>query len=149
LIRSNHVDFVGIQETKKEEFSQNFLKILVSPVVFSYYFLPAKGTARGILLGVRADTLLVNNVQLHEFVVSCVVQDLITKFSWKFMVVYGSSYEDKKVVFIDELHKILDGWLGPWFIWGGGGFNLSRFPSDKSTGRINQKYADGFNDWTK
>jgi hypothetical protein len=84
----------------------------------------------------------VNNVQLHEFVVSCIVQDLTTKFSWKFVVVYGSPYEDKKVMFIDELHRILASWQGPWFI--GGDFNLSRFPSDKSTGKINQKYVDGF-----
>jgi exonuclease III len=47
LIRSNHVDFVGIQETKKEEFPQNFLKNLVSPIVFSWHFLPAKGTVGG------------------------------------------------------------------------------------------------------
>jgi endonuclease/exonuclease/phosphatase family metal-dependent hydrolase len=30
---------------------------------------------------------------------------------------------------------------------GEGDFNLCRFPSDKNTGRINQKYADAFNDW--
>jgi hypothetical protein len=30
--------------------------------------------------------------------------------------------------------------------WGGGDFNLRIFPSDKSNGRINQKFADGFND---
>jgi hypothetical protein len=64
----------------------------------------------------------VKNVQLHEFAVSCVVQDLTTKFRWKFVVVYGTAYEDKKVLFIDELHKILASWQGPWLIWGGGGF---------------------------
>jgi endonuclease/exonuclease/phosphatase family metal-dependent hydrolase len=61
------------------------------------------------------------------------------------VVIYGSPYEDKKVMFIDELHRILASWQGPWFI--GGDFNLSRFPSDKSTSKINQKYVDGFNDW--
>jgi hypothetical protein len=60
-------------------------------------------------------------------------------------VVYGPSYGDKKTLFIDELHKILASWQGPWFI--GGDFNLSRFPSDKSTGRINQNLAYCFNDW--
>jgi hypothetical protein len=35
-------------------------------------------------------------------------------------------------------------WQGPLVV--GGDFNLSRFPSDKSNGRIDQRYADGFND---
>jgi hypothetical protein len=61
------------------------------------------------------------------------------------VVVYGPSYEDKKTKFIDELHKILASWQGPWLI--GGDFILIRFRSDKSTGRINQKLADCFNDW--
>jgi exonuclease III len=145
LIRSNNVDFVGIQEIKREEFPHNFLKNLVSPGVFSWHFLLAKGTAGGILLGTRADSFLINNAQLHDFAISCIIQDLTTSFSWKLVVVYGPSYGDKKTLFIDELHKILASWQGPWFI--GGDFNLSRFPSDKSTGRINQNLAYCFNDW--
>jgi hypothetical protein len=60
-------------------------------------------------------------------------------------VVYGSPYEDDKVEFIYELHLIMAAWQGPVMI--GGGFNLSRFISDKSNGRINQKWVDCFNDW--
>jgi hypothetical protein len=29
----------------------------------------------------------------------------------------------------------------------GGDFNLNRFSSDKSNGRINQRFVDCFNDW--
>jgi hypothetical protein len=57
--------------------------------------------------------MLITNVWLHDFAVSCVAQDLTTKFSWKMVVVYGSPYEDKKCTFIDELHSILAGWQGP------------------------------------
>jgi exonuclease III len=53
LIRDNRVDFVGIQETKKEDFFSSFLKNLSCPTVFEWHFLPAKGTAGGILVGVR------------------------------------------------------------------------------------------------
>jgi hypothetical protein len=35
-------------------------------------------------------------------------------------------------------------WQDPLVV--GGDFNLSRFASDKSNGRIDQRYADGFND---
>jgi hypothetical protein len=59
--------------------------------------------------------------------------------------VYGSPYEEKKPEFIDELHVVLAGWQGPVVV--GGDFNLCRFASDKSNGRIHQKLADCFNDW--
>jgi hypothetical protein len=62
--------------------------------------------------------LLINNVSLHEFVVSCIAQDLTTKFSWKIVVVYGSPYEDRKCAFIDELHSILASWQGPCMLGG-------------------------------
>jgi hypothetical protein len=34
LIRDHRVDFVGVQETKKEEFSPAFLKNLTCPSIF-------------------------------------------------------------------------------------------------------------------
>jgi hypothetical protein len=63
--------------------------------------------------------------------------DRRNNFSWKLVVVYGSPYEEGKMEFIDELHLVLSAWHGPIVI--GGDFNLSRFTSDKSNGRINQK----------
>jgi hypothetical protein len=33
-------------------------------------------------------------------------------------VVYGPDYDDRKVEFIDELHKIIAGWQGPIIIGG-------------------------------
>jgi exonuclease III len=47
IIKNNRVDFVGIQETKKEEFHLSFLKNLTNPTAFSWNFLPAIGTAGG------------------------------------------------------------------------------------------------------
>jgi hypothetical protein len=60
-------------------------------------------------------------------------------------VVYGSSCEEGKADFIDELHVILASWPGPILI--SGDFNLSRFTSNKNNGRISQKWVDCFNDW--
>jgi hypothetical protein len=50
-------------------------------------------------------------------------------------------YVVKKIAFIDELHTVLAGWQGPCLL--GRDFNLSRFPSDKSNGRINKKIQIG------
>jgi exonuclease III len=110
VIRTNHVDFIGVQETKKEEFSDSFLKNLTGAASFSWIFLPARGTAGGILVGARDDSLIVNNVRMHNFSVSCHLSDKRKGFSLKLVVVYGPSYDDKKVDFIDELHGNMASW---------------------------------------
>jgi hypothetical protein len=72
---------VGIQETKKESFTDSFLKNLTNPVVFSWNFLPTRVTAGGILLGTRDDALIVNKFCTHTFSVSCVIHDIPQNFS--------------------------------------------------------------------
>jgi hypothetical protein len=122
-----------------------FLKNLTTPAAFSWHFLPANSTAGGILLGSRDDTMVVTNVMSHTFSISGMLNEKNQNFSWKLLVVYGPAYEENKVKFIDELHLILSTWHGPVLI--GGDFNLCRVVVDKSNGRINQKFADCFNDW--
>jgi hypothetical protein len=140
LIKENHLDFVGIHETKKEMFLLSFLNFLSCPVNFTWHFLPAGG----IFVGFKDENLTICNVSILKSSISCMVMDKSKNFSWKLVVVYGSPYEDGKVEFIDELHLVMAAWKGPVMI--GGDFNLSRFVSDKSNGRINKKWADCFND---
>jgi exonuclease III len=41
LIRENHLDFVRIQETKKEDFPPSFLKNIAGPSsLFGFFYLP-------------------------------------------------------------------------------------------------------------
>jgi hypothetical protein len=139
LIKGNHLDFVRVIETKKEVFPVGFLESLASQVSFSWHYLPAKRTACGILMGVRADFGSVSSVEMAGFSITCVVQNSKGNFLWKLVVVYGPHYDDKKVDFIDELHGVFTSWQGP--------INLSRFVSDKSNGRTNHRFLVIFNDW--
>jgi hypothetical protein len=123
----------------------SYLKNLTTPASFSWAFKPACGSARGILVGVRDESLLMSNVDILNYSVSCMLQDPRGSFAWKLVVVYSSPYDEGKIEFIDELHNILSRWRGPTMI--GGDFNHSRFSLDKSNGVINQRYADCFNDW--
>jgi hypothetical protein len=122
-----------------------FLRNLTSPVEFTWNYLLARGTTGGVLVGVRDKSLLVSNVSTLKSSVSCMLLDKRNNFSWKPVVVYVSPYEEARMEFIDELHLVLSSWQGPIVIRGD--FNLSRFVYEKSNGRINQKWADCFNDW--
>jgi exonuclease III len=74
-IREHHIDFVGVQETKKEEFISSFLKNLSCPVLFEWFYLPAIGTTGGILVGVREEKFKVSEVGILKYFVSCFLQD--------------------------------------------------------------------------
>jgi hypothetical protein len=118
FVKSNHLDFVGVIETKKEVFPVGFLESLDSPGSFCWHYLPAKGTTGGILVGVRFDFGSVSYVEMANFSVTCVVQNNRDNFVWKLVVVYGSPYDDKKVDFIDELHGVFASWQGPIVVEG-------------------------------
>jgi hypothetical protein len=49
--------YVGFQETKKEKFSNTFLKKVLGNKNFIWNMLPSIGSAGGILVGVDADVL--------------------------------------------------------------------------------------------
>lgn len=143
-IRSNHVDFVGVIETKKKDFSTGLLRSLTGNISFSWNFLPTNGSAGGILVGVNSESFNVTMGDKLKFSISLMIQDKKSSFDWRLVVVYGSPEEGKQE-FIEELHKVMHSWKGPTLL--GGDFNLIRVSCDKNNGNINYRWADAFNEW--
>ena len=143
FIRSNKLDFVGFQETKKEVIADSSLEAVNRN--FNWNYIPARGTAGGVLVGVRKDVLDILNWQYFQYYAVLIVKNSLDKFIWRLIVVYGSPYEDTKVEFINELHLVMGGWQGPTLI--GEDFNLVRSQREKSNGIINFSHASIFNDW--
>lgn len=144
-IRSNHVDFVGIVETKKESFSNGFLRSLTGNIPFQWHFLPANGSAGGILVGLNRDLFDITVGDILRYSVSITVQSRRTHLTWKLVVIYGSPYEEGKQDFLDELNQVMSSWQGPTIL--GGDFNLVRYGSDKNNSNLNHRWADAFNTW--
>jgi hypothetical protein len=144
-IRSNHVDFVGVIETKKNTFSNGYLRALTGNIPFVCHSLPATGSEGGILVGANSEIFNITVGENLEFSSSIFLQDKKQGFSWKLVVIYGSPYEDRKQKFLDELHHIMHSWQGPILL--GGDFNLVRSIMEKSNRSISHKWADTFNDW--
>ena len=55
-IRDHQLDFVGISEIGKHDFSSSLLNRLFGGVDFTWVSRPPRGRSRGILLGIRKDT---------------------------------------------------------------------------------------------
>jgi len=66
-IRGTQADVVGIIETKKEFFTDGYLKSLTWKTSFNWFNLPAKGTACVILGGCNSDKYFASSVMLWIF----------------------------------------------------------------------------------
>jgi exonuclease III len=142
FIRSNNLDFFGVQETKKEVIPQSFLDGVCK--CFSWNFIPAKGTIGGTLVGCRSLVFESIAWQGFEFCVVTIVKNKVDNLVWRLVVVYGSPYEKTKGEIINELHLVMDGWHGPTLMRGD--FNLVRNQHEKSNGMVNFNHSSSFND---
>jgi exonuclease III len=68
FVKDNSLDFVGIQETKKEIFNESFLSYIHKN--FFWHSLPATGSAGGILVGLNDRKFEVLACMNGEFCVS-------------------------------------------------------------------------------
>ena len=139
------VDYIGFQETKKENFTNSFLKNVLGNRDFNWKHLPAIGTAGGILVGISNDVFEVINWEVKKFTVSTVAKIRSCGTVIRLTTVYGSPYEEGKQLFISELHELFLNWDGPAII--GGDINLVRCQADKSNGVVDFKWVDKFNAW--
>jgi hypothetical protein len=146
LIRDTCPDLISFSESKKAEFSGAQIQSIDCYNVYTWNWLPAIGTAGGILVGVKEDSFEVISWEIFKYCVSVILSDIKNGSVWRFVSVYGSSYDEFKLEFINELHNVLACWDGPTLI--GGDFNLIRESSEKSLGNINQHWANLFNDWS-
>jgi hypothetical protein len=79
---------------------------------------PAKGSAGGMLVGFKMDDFEIISWHAFELCVVDVVRNVIDKWVWRLVTIYGSPYEESKLDFLTELDGVLANWLGPTLIEG-------------------------------
>lgn len=132
-------------ETKKENIDICVLRYISGKEDFVWHFLPAVNTAGGILVGLKSYLFEVIGFINKEFCIVATVKNKCDGFIWHLVTVYGTSYNDKKLEFIAELHDTMDTLTYPVLV--GGDFNLVRSADDKNNGIINNQFSYLFNDW--
>jgi exonuclease III len=143
FVSDNKLDFVGFQETKKDNFQDYFLNYVHRD--FNWKYLLAEGTAGGILFGFNERKFDVLAWQLGKYSVASTVRNCLDNFTWRLISLYGSPYNEGKVEFITDLGNLLENWDGPTVV--GGDFNLVCNTKEKSSGIINHRWTDLFLDW--
>jgi hypothetical protein len=125
-------------------FTDSYLEALSGRKQFCWNWLPSKGSAGGILLGVNKDVFEVENWVIREFSVSCDVVDKNGGFKGRITTIYGAADDSRRQEFIEEIHCMLNRRKEPTII--GGDFNMVRYQKDKSNGVIDFRWCDKFID---
>ena len=108
LIAKYKLEFIGLQETKCEQFPISFLNYIAGQWDFSWLELPATRTAGGILVGFRDDLFEIISHFCYKYCISVVLLDKRENLVWQLVVVYGTAYYEFKMEFIAELHDVMD-----------------------------------------
>ena len=86
--------FCWYSGNKKRFFSSILFQLLCG--LFDWNFLPASGTAGGVLVGLRTSKFNIISWDIKQFCVSALVSNISGGFTWKLITVYGSAYDEHK-----------------------------------------------------
>jgi hypothetical protein len=100
--------FLGVQETIKQEFSDQELKEMSGAVDFAWKWIPAKGHSGGVILGIKVDIFEVEQWEIANHFVGCLVRSRLTNFRFWVMSIYGPAHHELSEEFILELMKFCE-----------------------------------------
>lgn len=129
-ITEKHLDFIGLQETIKSDFSQNDLRNLSAGKNFLWEWIAPRGKSGGILVGINNDSFDLIHVEKGVYFVRMLLYDKTSKFQWNLVTVYGDAQREGKAAFLAELSRIYQDNPQPCVI--GGDFNIIRNSSEKN-----------------
>jgi hypothetical protein len=91
-----------VQETKKEDFMDAWLKNISGRYQFIWLWESPNGASGGLLMGARVDKFDVFSCSSSKYMSHMVPMDRETKFKWNLVNVYGASkYSEKSDVLVD------------------------------------------------
>ena len=133
MIRDHKLDFIGISETIKQDFTKNELHDLSRGRNFLWEWIAPRDNSGGILVGINSDCFELLQVEKGIYFVKLLLFDKVAKFGWNPVTVYGDAQKDGKAAFLADLSRFYQDNPHPCVI--GGGFNLIRNILEKNKPR--------------
>lgn len=130
LIKEHKVDFIGIQETVKQDFTAKDLDLIGGGGKFSWNWTIPRGRSGGMLVGINEDKMEIMEVSKKNFLLHVKVKNRNDKFVWRLITVYGAAQPEHKEEFLRELAQDCYGCDEPLLI--GGDFNILRQENEKN-----------------
>jgi exonuclease III len=143
LFVENIFDFICVQETMAQDFSDAMLRKVDPNRNYLWDWSPAKGKSGGILIGLKLDTFDVGMRTQGDFILMHKLWDKRLEVKWCIMNVYGAAQEDQRESFLRELASVCSGCSEPYIA--GGDFNILRFSFEKNKMFSPNRFSDMFN----
>ncbi|XP_071683742.1 uncharacterized protein [Lolium perenne] len=143
-LRIHKIDLVCLQETIKQDFTDQELRSLEVGDKFFWCWLPANGHSGGMLLGLRDSIFDVGRISLGQFFISASIMCIADNFKFEIVGVYGPADHTHSQEFLQEISARVA--VSELPILMGGDFNLLRDAADKNNDRVNWARMDAFND---
>jgi exonuclease III len=143
-IKKERIDIIFLQETMRQDFTDQDLRTLVEGEQFVWHWTPANGRSGGMLMGIRDSLFEVGALAQGEFFLSAKLYHRPTKFKCEFIGVYGLVDHSHSTSFLQELDGRVDNSQYPIMLMGD--FNLIRGAHDKNNNNINWALVSLFND---
>ncbi|KAK1684683.1 hypothetical protein QYE76_045531 [Lolium multiflorum] len=140
----HRIDIVCLQETIKQDFSDQELRSLEVGEKFFWWWLPAKGQSGGMLLGFRDSVFEVGRVTLRRYFISTSILSRADRFKMEVVGVYGPADHAFSPHFLQEISDKVSSSEFPILM--GGNFNLLRDATDKNNNSINWARMDEFSE---
>ena len=129
-------DIAVLEELKLEEVGCQVVVSLWGQCCVQLLFLPSMGHSGGIIIIWDPDVLELVDLRIASFSVCYKFKSLLGNFVWGLIGVDGPNDDNVRSALFEELVTFMSNWDIPWCL--GGGFNVVRFPSQRSTGgRLN------------
>jgi hypothetical protein len=124
------VDFIGLQETNKKQFSDPWLASIGGSKLFARFSSPPNGKSGGLLVGFNSEVFHVREHETGEFMIRTLVLHTEKNFIWNFINVYGAAQNENKSRFLCEFSSFYSRSQVPLLI--GGDFNIIRRAEEKT-----------------
>jgi exonuclease III len=143
FLRNQGIDFIGLQETIKTDYSPAFFRRFDHLNEFEWRWIPSSGRSGGILGGFRSSRFDICKTEVGRFYIKVTLLDKKIQMKWNLIIVYGAAQLDDKEDFLIELGSACSDQELPLLI--GGDFNIIRFPSEKNKIMRRNRWNDMFN----
>ena len=99
FIHNYNLDFVGLQETMKKQYTDKFFRQTDPNRDFEWNWIPSNGKSGGVLCGLRKERLELKRFVVGDFSILAHVWDRKLKQNLSLAIIYGPAQEEKKESF--------------------------------------------------
>jgi hypothetical protein len=105
-IKEHNLDFIAVLEMGRSNFSSPFLNNPSDGFDYQWYCVPPLGRLGGILVGIDAEILSVQDVIVGDRCAKFYVTKKSDNFKWVIVAVYGAAQDEHKADFLAELLRL-------------------------------------------